>query len=119
MTAVAGQCDLIVDQGADWSALVKDWKDDAGVAISLSGYTAKMQIRANPNDLTALITLDSTVSGISINTGTNIITLSMTAAQTGALTFSSAWYDLMLTSGAGVVTRLIFGRVILRPRYTR
>lgn len=107
-----------VVQGADWSVTLTV-SDENGNPKDLSGYSAKMQVRAEPNS-SVLIELTSTpAAGITVTGVSGTIGIVMTAAETAALTFQHGIYDVMLTSGAGVVTYLLRGEFTLLPRVTR
>lgn len=89
--------------------------------MNLTGYTAEMQIRPAPGDPNLLLQIDTTmlVGGITITGATGTIALLITAAQTEAMTFLNASYDLLLTAPDGVtVTRLAQGAVSVSPGVT-
>jgi len=91
--------------------------------VSLSGFSARLQIRATA-DATGdpLVELTTTADdGIVLDDAAHTITVTMTAAQTAALTFASGVYDLELVSGAvePVVTRLLEGNVTVLDEVTR
>ena len=95
-----------IDQGADWFLSIQ-YKDSAGAAIDLTGYTAAMQFRPVASNTTALNLTSS--SGITITAATGTLAIRITAAQSGALLAAQYDYELEITSSAGVVTRLIQG----------
>ena len=107
-----------IDQGADWY-INFSYKDDAGVAINLTGYSAAMQLRSEPESATAVLSLSSPSSGIVITGATGLIAVHATAAQTGAIITGTYYYDLEITSGSGIVTRLIQGQIVVSPQVTR
>lgn len=114
----AASYDFEIEQGA---TLLKPivWKDSAGVAVNLTGYTAKMQIRKSVSSEDVLLEL-STVNGkLSITAGTGTITMIFSAATTEAIDWSRGKYDLELTSGSGVVTRLLEGEITVSKEITR
>ena len=45
--------------------------------------------------------------------------MSMTASATGAIEEAIYVYDLEITSGAGIVTRLLQGQITVNPEVTR
>lgn len=85
--------------------------------VSLAGYTARMHIRETYNSATAIVTLTSS-SGIAIDDVAKTITYTITAAATAAITQSSAVYDFEMVSGAGVVTKLVRGSVVIEDEVT-
>ena len=130
--------DLIVKQGETWSfVFVK--RDSSGNAVDLSAYTARMSIKDTHNGIAqAYLSTGADADGGSIALGgaAGTVTLSMTATQSAALAseVSAAsvlltsldlakpeqtyLYDLELISGAGVVTRELEGRVLVRREIT-
>lgn len=115
---MADKYNILVDQGSTYS-LALTYKDSAGVAINLTGYTAAMQARDTVNTPTTVLSLSSPSSGIVITGATGLITITMTATQTRDLIANTYVYDLEITSGAGVVTRLIQGSLIVSAEVTR
>jgi len=99
--------------------LALSYKDSAGTAINLTGYTAAMQLRKTVSSATASLSLSSPSSGIVITGVTGLINITITATQTTALLPDLYVYDLEITSGAGVVTRLIEGSAIVSAEVTR
>ena len=53
------------------------------------------------------------------NASGGIITVAMTASVTAAIEEGIYVYDLEITSGAGIVTRLLQGEVTVNPEVTR
>jgi hypothetical protein len=72
--------------------------------IDLTGYTARMQIRSSLDSSTVIQELTTANSGVIIDNTYKTITVVLTAAQTAALTFSSAVYSLELVVGSEVYT---------------
>jgi hypothetical protein len=107
-----------IDQGADWY-INFSYKDSAGVAINLTGYTAAMQLRSEPESTTTALSLSSPSSGIVITGATGLIAVHATAAQTGAIVEGIYYYDLEITSASSIVTRLIQGQITVSPQVTR
>lgn len=116
----AGTYDLAVEQGATLNVSVT-WKDGEGDPVNLTGYSIRAQFRsANLKDL--FLDLDSDGHGITIENVTvpstypGRIRIIATAAQTQELDFDTGAWSLELTSGGGVVTRLLQGDVNLSER---
>jgi hypothetical protein len=72
--------------------------------VDLTGYTARMQLRSTLDSSTVIQELTTANGGILIDNVYKTITVVLTAAQTAALTFSSAVYSLELVSGTEVYT---------------
>lgn len=85
---------------------------------SLSGLTARMQIRASKNASTTLLELTTENSRIALDDTLKTITLTITAADTEDLTFTKGVYDLEMINGT-VVTRLLQGNIIVDGEVTR
>ena len=114
----AAQYDFEIEQGA---TLLKPivWRDSAGVAVNLTGYTAKMQVRKSASSDEVLLEM-STVNGkIQLTPATGTVTLVFSAATTAALDWRRGKYDLELTSADGTVTRLIEGEITVSREITR
>lgn len=81
--------------------------------VDLTGYTAELQIKpyANPS---APVLYDAS-SNIVLGGVAGTITLTLPASVTGAFTFPSGVYDLILTSSSGVATALLAGNVTITP----
>ena len=71
--------------------------------VDLSGYTARMQLRAKLDDATVIKELTTENGGITINNTNKTITLNISAIDTSAFTFTSCVYSLELVNGAKVV----------------
>lgn len=104
-----------IDQGADWFLSVQ-YNDSAGTPIDLAGYTAAMQFRPVSSNTTALNLTSS--SGITITPATGTLAIRITAAQSAVLEATQFDYELEITSGSGVVTRLIQGLVAVDGQLT-
>jgi len=110
----AGTYNFEINQGETLS-LGLIFKDSTGTAISLTTATIKAQIRptASSNTIIAslLATKDSGVAGR--------VVLSLTAAQTGQLSFTSAVWDCLVTFADGTTLRAVQGAVTLSTQVTR
>ena len=84
----------------------------------LTNHTARMQVRRTIDSTTPLITLTTENGRISINGASGLINLSISAADTAAIT-SSGVYDLEIISSGGLVSRVIQGTFTLSPEVTR
>ena len=117
-----GSYDLCINQGASYERTFQWIAGVFGAAIGqgsnyvdLTGYIANMQFRPAPESST----LYYDASGdITLGGTTGNITLNISAADTETFTWGAAVYDLLLTSPAGVATRLLQGNVIVNPGVT-
>ena len=114
-----GSLDLDCWQGASWDYTLT-WKT-AGTPVNLTGYTARMQVRASYDSGSAVVSLTSG-TGITLGGTAGTVLLEMNATTTAALdgTPNAQYiYDLELISGAGYVTRLVEGNFFINPEVTR
>ena len=116
--ALGNRYDLEIKQGATLS-LTATWKDSTGTAVNLTGYTARMQVRATYDSASTILSLTSS-SGITLGGSAGTIAITASATTTAALTapWSGVW-DLELVSGGGEVTRLLEGAATVSPEVTR
>jgi hypothetical protein len=111
---MAATVNLTVDQGSTWSQDVQ-WKTGTpATAVNLTGYTARAQVRRTASAADVVVSLTCAITAA---TGTT--TLSLTAAQTSALTAGRYVYDLELVSAGGLVTRLCQGAFVVSAEVTR
>jgi hypothetical protein len=113
----AGVWNIVIEQGGTFSNTVT-WKDGSGVAVNLTGYTARMQIRKNPDSFVTLVEITTENGGITLGGAAGTIALLITAAVTATLPAGPAKYDLELISGS-TVTKLLKGDVSILPEVTR
>jgi hypothetical protein len=87
--------------------------------INLTGFTARMQIRAKIDSTDVILELTSENGYISISNVTKKITLLIPAEITAELTFSTAVYSLELISSGNQVTPFCTGSITLVKEVTR
>ena len=111
--------DIEMKQGAKWTMTLE--LSTGGVAKSLTGYSAKMEIRPSANSSEVYETLSTTGGEIVITAATGTIQLTLTKSETDALNFRKAEYDLYLRDGsdADADVCLIEGEVLLHRRVTQ
>ena len=103
--------DLTIYQGADWVESLRVHQGDISSSVqNLTGYSATLTVKAKPGDSTALLTLTSS-SGISLGGTAGTITLSQTAAQVNAYSWTAGQYELALTDASGITSILLYGSV--------
>lgn len=110
---MAAFSELTVEQGATFSTTV-NVEDVNGNAINLYSYTAQSQMRKSYYSSSS-----SNISASVTGTSNGEITLSITAANTALLVPGRYVYDLIITSPANVVTRVVEGIVTVLPSVTR
>ena len=88
-------------------------------ALDLTGYVARMQIRADQAAATVLHEMTSANGGITIDALAGRLNLLISATATAAFAFDRAVYDLEIESAGGEVTRVIQGTVVLSREVTR
>lgn len=113
----AGKHDIYIEQGATWSLPLR-WQTAEGVAIDVTGYTARMHIRKKLADVAFEVELTSENGGIILGGTDGSITLSLTAAQTTEMDIKGGVYDLEMVKDE-IVTRLLEGTVIISLEVTR
>lgn len=114
----AAQYDFEIEQGA---TLRKPfvWKDSAGVAVNLTGYTAKMQVRQSAASETVLLELSNTNGMLTITPLTGTVTMVFSASTTADIDWKRGKYDLEMTAVDGTVTRLLEGEITVSREVTR
>jgi len=117
MSAVASS-DLTISQGATYIQVI-NWKTGSPAAfVNTTGYSARMQLRTSYSAAAATLELTTANGRISL-TNAGVITLSLTATETAALTAGRYVYDLEMVSAGGQVTRLLEGIATVTPEVTR
>jgi len=117
MSAPAQTYDITADQGATYSIVIT-YKDNNGNPINLTGYTARMQLRASYTTAVASLTLTTENGRISLGGALGTITLNIDATTMETLEAKTYVYDLELINGSTVI-RLIQGLFVNRPNATR
>ena len=123
----AGKYNLLIEQGATYQVEIQ-YKDSAGVAVDLTGYSGKLQIRPSIGSPIAYICLsgslqpDGTGLNFSGSYGTTpptsgSIGIYISAISSSLLTFDTGVYDLEISSGS-FTTRLLQGNVQLSKEVT-
>jgi hypothetical protein len=91
----------------------------ATAPVNVVGYTARMQLRSLPSDADAVLTLTSAAGQIAVTGASGQFAVHATAAQTGNIDEGTYYYDIEITSQAGIVTRLAQGQIVVTPEVTR
>lgn len=123
---IAGNYNMLCQQGASFARVIAleqprtpTEQNPAEYEIyPLANHTARMQVRRTIESETPLISLTTENGRIAINSAAGLITLSISAADTAALT-SSGVYDLEIITSGGLVSRVIQGTFTLSLEVTR
>jgi hypothetical protein len=127
----AGKYNFVIEQGATLDFEIA-YKDSASVAIDLTDYQARMQIRPNIGSDQVYLTLSSSLnpcgSGLNMSgsagnlpPSSGSIGVYLTAVSSSQLDFNKAVYDLEISSGSGdcyTVIRILEGGVQLNKNVT-
>ena len=109
----AGTYNFIMDQGATFTRQLTVKENNS--VMDLTGYSVASKMRSTHDTSTVAGTFTCTVS----NASGGIITVAMTSSTTADFEEGIYVYDLEITSGAGIVTRLLQGEVTVNPEVTR
>lgn len=119
---MAAKYNLLIEQGETFRRTfnIKDSNNDP---LDMSGYLARMQVRARYTSETPLIDIDSdSKGGITIHPGSVVgrIDISVSDAVTAALSAPQIGvWDLEVVDGDGVVSKLLKGLVKINPEATK
>jgi len=117
MGCVAGQYNIVADQGATFSRNLH-WEDSSGNPIDVTGYSARMQVRERFVSATPVLSLVSPTN-IALGGGSGTVVVTVSATLMAAVTAGDYVYDLEMVASNGVVTRLLQGTFKVRPEVTR
>lgn len=107
-----------INQGTDLSVPIV-LTDSTGAPVDLSGYSASMQIRTNVNSSTALDTLTTENSRITMDPTSGKLTLIFPNSITEAYPAQKVVYDIEITSAGGQITRILEGTISVSAEVTR
>ena len=91
----------------------------ATAPVNVTGYSAELQLRSLPSDPTAVLSLSTADGEITVTGASGEFAVHATAAQTTNIDEGTYYYDIEITSGTGIVTRLAQGQVVVTPEVTR
>ena len=111
---MASISNIFIDQGATFTTTLT-LNDSTGSALDLTNFTAIAQIRKSPSSSTSTAFTVAFVSPRS----TGQITISLTDTQTAALEAGRYNYDVLITSGTNVKTRVVEGIATVNPSVSR
>ena len=94
--------DYVLEQGSQFQIIITAWEDkENGTLLDLTGAEFRMQLRDTIDSSTTILSLTSNpVAGITVDTGTSEVTVTITATQAAGITTKSMCYDLEHVPGA-------------------
>jgi len=132
----AGRYNFKIEQGSTVDFTI-NYTDSAGVAIDLTDYEARMDIRPSAGSSTLYATLSSSLGvqndltginmtppnpagGASLPKSSGSMRIYISAASSSALDFKAAQYDLEVYSGSAPVTvnKILTGQINLTKEIT-
>ena len=113
----AGYHHFIIEQGATFGQTLT-LKDSSNALINLTGFTGAMSLKEKPDSSATVLSLTTANGRMTIGGNAGTIQLLISATDTGNLTPDDGVFDLEITSGAGVVTRIIEGTYSIRRNIT-
>ena len=114
----AGYHHFIIEQGATFGQTLT-LKDSAGAAVSLIGFTGAMSLKESPTATDTILSLTTSNGRMTIDGDAGTVTLNISATDTAGLEPDDGVFDIEITSGAAVVTRLIEGTYSIRRNISR
>jgi len=129
----AGRYNFQIEQGSTVDFTI-NYTDSAGVAIDLTDYQARMDIRPSAGSDTLYATLSSSLqsdftginmtplstAGLTLPKSSGSLRIYISAASSSAFDFKTAQYDLEVYSGSApvTVTKLLIGQINLIKEVT-
>lgn len=112
---MAIQQNLLLEQGADFTATIKLYSDITS-PLDLTGYSGECQMRRSYDSVSASATLT-----VTIPTPTNgELVLSLSDTDSASLKYGRYLYDVLITnSSSGIKTRAVEGIITVTPNVTR
>lgn len=114
---MAGRYDIEATPGTTL-ARVLTWLDTSRNPVDLSGFGARMQVRAI-SDGTLYADLSTSAGGIVLGGTDGTIALTISGDDTTAFPPGVAKYDLFVTNAAGNTSRLLHGNFTVHEGVTR
>lgn len=115
----AARYDFEIEQGARL-LLPMTYKDSAGAAINITGYTGKLQIREKPESTASLLDCTTANGRFAItNAAAGQFKIDVAGTDTAALSFATAKYDLFIYDASSNAKRILYGTVTLVRTVTR
>jgi len=112
---IAGKYDIVINKRATFK-LSLVLRNSSGTLINLTGYTAKMQIRKDPDGV--VIQELTNLSGLTLGGTAGTILIRIESTATALYDFEFARYDLFITTGSES-TKILEGDVKLDDSITQ
>ena len=113
----AGYHHFIIEQGATFGQTLT-LKDSSNTVINLTGFTGAMSLKEKPDETATILSLTTANGRMTMGGNAGTVVLLISATDTAGLESDDGVFDLEITSGAGVVTRLIEGTYSIRRNIT-
>jgi hypothetical protein len=107
-----------IEQGADLDITFAR-KNPAGGVIGMTGFTARMQVRASIISPDILLDLTTENGRLAINEAAGEVRIILNAATTSAIQWPRGVYDMELVSPTGGVSRMLYGEITVSKEVTR
>lgn len=117
---MAAQFDLHIDQGTTYTQNFIKKLADGVTPQNLTGYTARMMIRAFADSSVVVFDSDDEAGSLTVTGAEGKVTINLSDEITGGFPAPfTGVYDVELDDGAGVISRLVQGEIIISPNVTR
>lgn len=112
---MAIQQNLVMEQGADFQAVIKLYQDNVS-PLDLTGYAGVAHMRRSYDSVSA-----SAVLAVAIPIPTNgELYLTLAAASSGTIRYGRYLYDVLITdTSTGIKTRAVEGIITVTPSVTK
>ena len=114
---MATNLNLVIEQKAAFERRLV-YQDVTNRPVNLTGYTAKLQVRATVDAVAVLLELSTENGGIVLGGKSGRIDLYISGAATTALNWTTGVYDLILIPPNGRPRRLVEGTMTVTPGVT-
>jgi len=108
------QANLKIHKGETFNPILYVCSQQTGLPIDYSAYTGTLQIWADINAVTSIAEYNTSNGGLILGNGT--IQINITASQTTAISYTSAYYTLRLTAPDTTVDLFAEGSVIINQK---
>lgn len=111
---MAGTYNIVADQGATFN--LKFTIDTDGTSWNLTSYTFAMMVKESTSSTSPY--LDLPTDGTVTMNSSGEVSITVPATKMTTIPAGRWYYDIELTSGGGIVTRILEGRFIVNPQVT-